>query len=95
MPRHVQSEAAAEGRRARRMEPKALSAGSFFDKLLCICIGMDATLDEIQTLLHQCGFSQLYAHNKRDAILMYGILHQLPLEKINDTLFQEEAETIF
>jgi len=39
----VQSEAAAEGRRARRMEPKALSAGSlaqkrsFFDKLLCIC----------------------------------------------------------
>lgn len=65
------------------------------DKLLCICIGMDATLDDIQTLLHQCGFSQLYAHNKRDAILMYGILHQLPLEEINDTLFQEEVETIF
>ncbi len=65
------------------------------DKLLSICIGMDATLDETQTLLHQCGFSRLYAHNKRDAILMYGILHQLPLEEINDTLFQEEVETIF
>ncbi len=65
------------------------------DRMLCILIGMGANLEEIQRILHQCGFSQLYAHNRRDAILLYGILHQLPLQEINDQLFQQEANTIF
>ena len=65
------------------------------DRLICICIGMEATLEELQMLLHQCGYSQLYAHSRRDAIIMHGLMHKLPLPEIKDTLFQEETETLF
>ena len=65
------------------------------DRLLCICIGMGMSLEKIQMLLHQCGYSQPYAHSRRDAIIMHGMMHNLPLQEINDTLFQEKAETLF
>lgn len=65
------------------------------DRILCVLIAMGATLDEIQDLLYHCGFGQLYAHDRRDAIIMYGIVHQLPLTTINDTMFREELTSLF
>ena len=57
------------------------------DRLLCVCVGMSATLDETQGLLKECGFAQLYVKNRRDAVIMYGMLHGMDLEQINDRLF--------
>ena len=65
------------------------------NRLLCMCIGMQATLAETQELLKLCGMAQLYPKLKRDAIIYYGLLHGLPLFEINDKLFDEDEEILF
>ena len=37
------------------------------NRLLCLCFGLSATLEETQKLLKQCGFAQLYPKDRRDA----------------------------
>ena len=59
------------------------------NRLLCLCFGLTATLEETQELLKQCGLAQLYPKNKRDAILLYGIVNGMDLFAVNDKLFEE------
>ena len=63
--------------------------------LLCLCYGLDASVEETQELLKRCGKAQLYPKLKRDAIIYYGLLHKLDLFEINDKLFDENEETLF
>ena len=65
------------------------------DRLLCLCIGLEATLEETQCLLKQSAYAQLYPKSKRDAIITYGILHHMELHAINDKLFAENEKTLF
>ena len=65
------------------------------DRLVCICIGLKATLDEAQELLKQAGYAQLYPKNKREAIIAHGIIHGTALAEINDKLFIENEKTLF
>ena len=65
------------------------------DRLVCICIGLQATLEETQGLLKQAGYAQLYPKNKREAIIAHGIVHHTPLGEINDKLFVENEKTLF
>ena len=65
------------------------------NRLICICYGLDATLEETQELLKLFGSAQLYPKYCRDAIIIYGILHGISLLVINDKLFQENEETLF
>ena len=65
------------------------------DRLLCICVGLGITLDETQRMLTQRGYAQLYPRTRRDAIISYGVVHQLPLGEINDKLFAEQEKTLF
>ena len=65
------------------------------DRLLCLCIGLEATLEETQRLLKRAAYAQLYPKNKRDAIIAYGILHHTELHRINDKLFTENEKTLF
>ena len=65
------------------------------NRLLCLCFGLDASVEETQELLKLCGMAQLYPKLKRDAILYYGLLHGLPLFEINDKLFDEDEEILF
>lgn len=64
-------------------------------RVLCICFGLNATLEETQELLKQCSLAQLYPREKRDAIIIYGLLHGLSLFEVNDKLFEEDEETLF
>ena len=64
-------------------------------RLLCLCFGLNATLEETQELLKQCGLAQLYPKNKRDAIILYGILNGMDLYAVNDKLFAENEETLY
>lgn len=64
------------------------------DRLLCICIGMGASLEEIQELLKQVGYAPIYPKHRRDAIISHGILHHAPLAAINDSLFTENEKTL-
>lgn len=65
------------------------------DRLLCICVGLGITLDEIQRMLTQGSYAQLYPRTRRDAIISYGVVHQLPLGEINDKLFAEQEKPCF
>lgn len=64
-------------------------------RLICLCYGLNATLEETQELLKLCGLAPLYPRIKRDAIIMYGIVHGVNLFEINDKLFMEDEETLF
>ena len=46
-------------------------------------------------MLTQGGYAQLYSRTRRDAIISYGVVHQLPLGEINDKLFAEQEKTLF
>ena len=65
------------------------------NRLLCLCFGLTATLEETQELLKQCGLAQLYPKDKRDAILLYGIVNGMDLFAVNDKLFAENEETLY
>ena len=64
------------------------------NRLLCLCYGLGASIDETQELLKLCGLAQLYPRLKRDAIIYYGLAHQVSLFEINDKLFAEDEETL-
>ena len=64
------------------------------DRLLCLCIGLEATLEETQRLLKLSAYAQLYPRSRRDAIIAYGILHHMELHAINDKLFAENERTL-
>ena len=65
------------------------------NRLLCLCYGLEASVEETQELLKLCGMAQLYPKLKRDTIIYYGLLHNLSLFEINDKLFDENEETLF
>lgn len=65
------------------------------NRLLCLCYGLEVSIEETQELLRLCGMAELYPKRKRDAIIYYGLLHGLKLFEINDKLFDENEETLF
>lgn len=65
------------------------------NRLICLCFGLRANLEETQDLLKQCGLAELYPKNKRDAIIIFGLTHDSDLYDINDKLFEEDEETLF
>ena len=64
------------------------------DRLLSLCVGLGATLDETQQVLRQGGWAQLYPRLRRDAIIIHGLVHHRELNKINDTLYAENEKTL-
>lgn len=64
------------------------------DRTLCLCFGLNASLEETQELLRQSGYAQLYPKDRRDAIIMYGLSHRMVLPEINDKLFSENEATL-
>ena len=65
------------------------------NRLLCLCYGLEASIEETQELLRLCGMAELYPKLKRDAIIYYGLLHKLDLFVINDKLFDENEDKLF
>ena len=64
------------------------------DRLLCLCICMGASLEEIQQALKHATYAPLYPKHKRDAIISHGIIHHTDLNEINDKLFSENEKTL-
>ncbi len=65
------------------------------DRLLCLCVGLETTLEEAQKLLKLAAYAPLYPRLKRDAIISYGLVHRMSLSEINDKLFLEKEKTLF
>lgn len=65
------------------------------NRLICLCFGLSATLEETQELLKQSSLAQLYPKNRRDAIIIYGLVNGMTLLDVNDKLFSEKEETLY
>ena len=65
------------------------------DRLICICAGLQATLEETQRLLKEASYAPLYPKNRRDAIISHGIIHHTGLEEMNKKLFAENERALF
>ena len=65
------------------------------NRLLCLCFGLDATMEETQAILKHCGYGQLYSRKKRDAIIIYGLLHEMELPEVNERLLAEGEERLY
>lgn len=63
-------------------------------KLLCLAVGMQLNLDEVQILLKCAGYSPLYVKIPFDSIVLYGICKQLSVVEINELLFSYDLETL-
>ena len=64
------------------------------DRLLCLCVGLGASLEEAQELLKRASYAKLYPKSKRDAIIIHGLVHGKTLGEINDKLFHENEKTL-
>lgn len=65
------------------------------DRLLCLCVSLGADLDQVQVILRQAGYAQLYPRLRRDAVICHGILHGTDLRQINDNLFRANERALF
>ena len=62
--------------------------------LIAICIGARFTLNEIQAALKIAGYATLYAKNKRDSLIIYGINQAKSVLEINERLFDAGEHTL-
>lgn len=63
-------------------------------RLLCLCFGLGATVDEAQSLLQQARHASLYSRDRRDAIIIFALSHHMTLFEANDKLFTENLDTL-
>ena len=63
-------------------------------RLLCLCFGLGATVDEAQSLLQQARHAPLYSRDRRDAIIIFALSHHMTLFEANDKLFTEYLDTL-
>ena len=63
-------------------------------RLLCLCFGLGATVDEAQSLLQQARHAPLYSRDRRDAIIIFALSHHMTLFEVNDKLFTKNLDTL-
>ena len=63
-------------------------------RLLCLCFGLGATVDEAQSLMQQARHAPLYSRDRRDAIIIFALSHHMTLFEANDKLFTENLDTL-
>lgn len=64
------------------------------NKLLALAFGMHLTYEETDCLLKQQGYPRLYPRRGRDAVIIYGLMHRLPLIDVNTMLYENDLETL-
>lgn len=60
------------------------------DKLIAVAFGLKLSDDETQQMLKLSGNRELYAKDKRDAVILFSLHHQKTIFETNDLLFQHE-----
>ena len=63
-------------------------------KLLCLAVGMELELDEVQTLLKCAGYPPLYVKISFDSIILYGICKGMSVVEINGLLYEYGLDTL-
>ncbi len=63
-------------------------------KLLALAIGMELSLEQVQTLLRCAGYSPLYVKLPFDSIVIFGICQKLSVSQLNELLYEYGMETV-
>lgn len=64
------------------------------DKVIALCLAMHLSIEESHFLLCSNGYPDLYAKNKRDSILIFGITKGLSLMETNELLYEFEESIL-
>lgn len=55
-----------------------------------LCIGLKASSEQTKALLLKLKLAPLYSKDKRDSIILFGIIHKLSLVEINELLYDND-----
>ena len=64
------------------------------DILICICLAINTSLDELQLLLRLAQFYTLDVKNERDAVILHGLKNNKSLLEINAMLYELKLELL-
>ena len=64
------------------------------DKLLRLALAMGLSLTETDRLLQAGGCNNLYAKNRRDAIIIFGLVHGYGVMRTDEELYRFGEETL-
>ena len=64
------------------------------DKVIAMCLALSLPLEEVQRALTIAEENTLYPRRQRDAILIFGIHRHLPVEEVNQLLFEMEEPVL-
>lgn len=64
------------------------------DKLIMLCIGCGATVEQTRKMLIKIKAAPLYPKDKRDSIILFGILHKIPVMDIDILLYEHGLPTL-
>lgn len=65
------------------------------DALISIAFALGATVEELQYLLKYSGHAPLYVRRRRDVVIWFGMMKQLSIETVNDTLLQRAMKPLY
>ncbi len=64
------------------------------DKIIALCLAAHTTLDQARRALKISGCADLYARNKRDAVIIYAFHHHLEVQDLNNLLNEFEEPVL-
>ena len=64
------------------------------NKLIALCIALETTVEEANAVLRSGGVNELYGGDRRDAVIIYGLMRGHTLEEIEQNLFRFRLPTI-
>lgn len=64
------------------------------DKVIALAFGLELDEKEVQVLLKQAGYRELYPRDPRDALLLYAIGHHKGIIDANEILYDHNIEVL-
>ena len=64
------------------------------DKVIALAFGLELDEKEVQALLKQAGYRELYPRDPRDALLLYAIGHHKGIIDANELLYDHNIEVL-
>ena len=65
------------------------------DALICICLTIGTTVEEVQYLLKYSGQAPLYVRRKRDVIIWFGFMKKMSLDEVDAKLRERGYKPLF
>ena len=64
------------------------------DRALCLSLAVGMNLEEINTFLKYLGHAQLYARDRKDAIVIFGINQKCSVHEVNVMLYEAGLDVL-